>query len=343
MDYFFLAPILWLDCPTLPRSGIEIAPNMRISTDVEYLLNNRIAPAMYTGMGMLDKTELQTEQCFVVARAEPPKDMDMRPSSPDVSATHLALLDRLLQQLERWSFGMWCLKDHCINSGSAFLEYPYKSPDVPRLSQNTSGMRTTMADGKRRKVQFNRDELQFPMKFFLQTSPNDERIRIAIEEGVRSDGSAPEYEVEKYNRANRQERAMSLINIARGQQFLPFRIAMYVASMECLLSTRGDTDATEQIATRIAVLLNTYTELAGLEIYDGVKKAYNIRSRFIHGSVMPKKEVSMLPSVSRQCDEFLRHLLLITIGEPNVRDALDNDETLRQLFLKNLLQPISEY
>lgn len=341
MDYFFITSILGLDCPTLPRSGIEIAPNMRLSTDVEHLLNNRISRTTYDAMGGLDKAELQTEQCFVVARKEPPSGMDMNPRSPNASVTHLALLNRLLYQLEIWSFGMWCIRDNCINSGTAFLEYPYKSPDA-QLSQNTFGLRTSMTDGKKRKTQFDKDELQYPKKLFQQDSPIDERIRLTVEDGVHGNASLPGDVLEKYATANRQQKAMGFIHMARGQELLPYKIAMYVAAMECLFSTRSDSDATEQIATRIAVMLDSYTKFAGMEIYDGVKKAYNVRSRFIHGGVMTKRELSTLPDISLQCDQYLRYLLPITIRNPDVRKALDDEKTLRELFLNKMFQPISE-
>jgi len=198
-----------------------------------------------------------------------------------------------------------------------------------------------MADGQKREMKFDEKELQFPMNFFQQPSPADDRISITVEEGVLGNSSEPEYELERYNRSNRQQKAMTFIQIARSQQLLHYKIAMYVAAMECLLSTRSDSDATEQIATRIALLLDTYTKFEGLEIYDGVKAAYNVRSRFIHGGVINKRELARLPSISMECDQFLRHLLLICIADPNVRNALDDDEALRQLFLRKMFQPVS--
>jgi hypothetical protein len=101
-------------------------------------------------------------------------------------------------------------------------------------------------------------------------------------------------------------RAIHLVNSARAEGVLPYRIAAFFTALECIL-TRDAGEIAHTVAERVAVL-SQISPKERIALYTMIKKYYNIRSRFIHGG-----RVDLQPQVFVEAAQFL-------------------DSTLRQLF-----------
>lgn len=127
-------------------------------------------------------------------------------------------------------------------------------------------------------------------------------------------------------------RAIYFLTIARRQEYIPYKIAFYTPILECLFSVDGDsTDINYKISERVAFYM--YKEKQErLDIMDFIKKVYAIRSQFIHGQHVNKKD-SDLRQLLIKFDQLLRDLLTKII----LHDADLFLNSNRNDFIKNMV------
>ena len=92
-----------------------------------------------------------------------------------------------------------------------------------------------------------------------------------------------------YKSQNRIDRAIVFLSLARGNSYLPLKISFYIAILESLFTTDNN-EVTHKVTERVVF----YLEGSGTEKrsnFDLVKKAYGIRSKFVHGQKMDTKSV----------------------------------------------------
>jgi hypothetical protein len=118
-----------------------------------------------------------------------------------------------------------------------------------------------------------------------------------------------------YNDFDRLERAMDFLKTARTIYYLPYRITMYVAVLECLFST-DDKDITYKVSQRVAMYLGGI-KMERLLTAQTVKRAYNIRSKYIHAALMDDKHAKddYLKRLSNHTDDIIRAILTRIINE----------------------------
>ena len=73
------------------------------------------------------------------------------------------------------------------------------------------------------------------------------------------------------------------------------RLATAIMALEALYLKENElSELTERLSQRVALALEPFGYKT-LEVYHFVKKSYNIRSRFVHGSKIEQKEIGELP------------------------------------------------
>ena len=102
------------------------------------------------------------------------------------------------------------------------------------------------------------------------------------------------------------QRAFFYLDEARKTEFLPAKIASYISILECICAVKGEN--TQKVSERIAYLIGNDVE-ERLEIYNDIKKIYNFRSDYVHGSQITTKNHLTLSDVSKRADEIVRRLL----------------------------------
>jgi len=146
------------------------------------------------------------------------------------------------------------------------------------------------------------------------------------------------YHYSNYNEHNRIIRALSFLNIARSNSFMPFKIALYIAVFECLFNT-SPSEITYKIAQRAALYIggDSETKLKNFEIVEG---AYDTRSKFFHGQKLDntKQSKDTLSNESKSVDDLLRQILTKIIFEDYDLFAKndDNDKELVK-YLKGMM------
>lgn len=136
-----------------------------------------------------------------------------------------------------------------------------------------------------------------------------------------------------FGKTSRIFRAITFLDLARSQSFLPLKISMYVGIFECLFTTES-TEVSHKVAENAAFYIsNTNEERA--ENYALIKKAYDIRSKYLHGQRLDKqkhKSSELLTPISKEIDKLLR-LIFVQIITQDSEVFLKSDNDLRIHFM----------
>lgn len=109
-----------------------------------------------------------------------------------------------------------------------------------------------------------------------------------------------------YNSQDRISKSFNFIHNARTSSILPERITNYISFFECLFSDSGP-EISHRVSERVALYLaNKFDER--IMIYNNLREAYDIRSKFIHGDDLNKKNdnTSSLKEKSCLLDNYAR-------------------------------------
>ncbi|MDH5380018.1 MAG: HEPN domain-containing protein [Cyclobacteriaceae bacterium] len=134
----------------------------------------------------------------------------------------------------------------------------------------------------------------------------------------------------KYSKSNRTDRAWYFVLSARTSGALPIKIIAYCTALECLF-TSSQTELSHRISERVAMLIGV-DSIEMVKTYKLIKKAYNIRSTIVHGSIL-KGTNDDLKEISSELDEILRKLLT---GEYEI--FTKKDEKIDEYFLQKLFE-----
>lgn len=112
-----------------------------------------------------------------------------------------------------------------------------------------------------------------------------------------------------YSDANRLGRANILLNEARAQTYLPFKIALYIPIFECLFVGNSGGELQQKVSERVAFYLETDPDKRE-DTFKTMKDGYNIRSKFFHGDTIPDKFTNEVQKeISRKIDHYARRTL----------------------------------
>lgn len=129
------------------------------------------------------------------------------------------------------------------------------------------------------------------------------------------------------------KRALEFLFFARTNTKTTTKIAFYIAIYECLFST-DDAEISHKVSFRIAKFLSN-EKIERLEIYNLVKKAYNIRSRFIHGE-RSQEDQSRLFIIVEKIDNLTRRILnkiILEEKETFLKTKEELDEWFKDMML----------
>jgi len=107
---------------------------------------------------------------------------------------------------------------------------------------------------------------------------------------------------------------------------------MYCSCFEVLFSTDAS-EIVHKISERVACFLGK--DLAERkELFRVVKKAYDIRSKVIHGDIIGQKIVHDLATLSERIDDLLRKIITKIISSPETLARLEaGKDELQEFFL----------
>lgn len=121
---------------------------------------------------------------------------------------------------------------------------------------------------------------------------------------------------------------------ARASSITPMKILYYCAALESLFSFEKSPEIAYRISERTALCIGENLEDKKY-IFDLVKKAYDVRSKVIHGNFFKNNELEQQRKLSLQIDELLRRVSKFV--ERNELD-FNNSEACKDYFLNAVLQ-----
>jgi len=188
------------------------------------------------------------------------------------------------------------------------------------------------SDGLFNKVDFTKEEIDeagsLLLEYIKKSIVKDE-TNATLDKSREQETEIPQFRssVDPYKEENRFDRALTFLKTARAVPHVPQKIAHYMAILECLFSN-NNTKIIDNVSKRTAAYLEDAT-VRGI-----VKKAYDMRSRFVHGEKM-KWTPERMCIMSKQTDDIIRRVLKKIILEDYETFLQENMATyFRQLITK---------
>jgi hypothetical protein len=234
-------------------------------------------------------------------------------SAETPSASEAIFLD--IQQVSSFMTFLWLVKDNAAYvTGSHSI---YTNPGIEYISMS-AGSHVWDRNGKGETVSFSEDEIsdavQVALKYrTLMTKKASTFSDYGLGKDVKTAvfGISPTY---KHNENSSLDRALIFLQSARASSHLPYRIALYMPILECLLSHDAQ-EVSHKVCERAAFYLRDSASDRKC-LYRDLRTGYAIRSKYLHGATFEKKHLNN--------------------GEPE-RLAMLLDDVVREILRKAIL------
>ena len=134
-------------------------------------------------------------------------------------------------------------------------------------------------------------------------------------------------------KTNSIDRAFTFLMMARSNSFLPLKISLHVAILECLF-TIDSSEVIHKVSERVAFYIGGELENK-IEIFKRVKEAYSVRSKFFHGQAIKGGSIEKMQEISVSIDDIVRVVLHKVIFEDSEL-FLSSQQELQKHFNKQL-------
>jgi hypothetical protein len=236
---------------------------------------------------------------------------------------------------------LWLIKDHSVSIDIVTVDNSQK------LFQNRAGKINSLSSGKIEQINFTIEEMEKARLLYEKLAPYISEKWKHIPEyniSLKSWTETAHINTLPYATKGIVERAFDFLAWARGEPYVPYKIALYMPIYESLFTT-DSSEVTYKIAIRAAVYLGgTYSEKVAA--YKLLKKAYAVRSAIFHGGTLTKKQgksksipipPNELSDLSIEVDNLTRKILTKVINE-GLPLFLETKENLENHFLDLLLK-----
>lgn len=234
---------------------------------------------------------------------------------------------------------LWFAKDN-----SVFNHFLYARATDEQATIYGSAMSLeshTNSLGKHQDIFFSQNEIQYCdsirrkfkdiHKSLIRLDKKEIKLSEALQTFKKFNGKPPE----EYNTYSRIRLAFEHINAARGQYYLPAKIGSYMSFFETLFST--DSEAVNyKVSERVAFYV-TSDKKERVDIFDKIRSAYDIRSKYFHGGKIKKNQVKLesMQLESQYIDELARKVFTKIITEDSDIFMQGQDEHVQ--YLKMLI------
>lgn len=133
----------------------------------------------------------------------------------------------------------------------------------------------------------------------------------------------------------RLSRAMRFLQQARSSDDIGLKIANYCSFFEATLSTTSS-ELSHQLSERVAFFLRSSPD-ERLALFRCIKKAYNVRSKIVHGDILPQVTIDALVGISGNCDEAARQVTKKIIVNKELEKVFDATNDVLDSYMLNLI------
>ena len=190
------------------------------------------------------------------------------------------------ENINSFMFFLWFIKDCAAHLYETILHAP--KADASFILSNHEIFTNT--HGRQDIEIFTKDEVESASRLMNDYRKNIQKTGeiFSIEPGFTfTDVAKYRLNLSPYNNMHRIQRAMTFLNFARKQSFIPLKISMYVPIYECLF-TDNEQEIRHKIGERCAYYLGGSKD-EKIYNYNIIKEAYDIRSRILHGDKLSTK------------------------------------------------------
>lgn len=298
--------------------GDRITDLLWISNDAEYLFSNVLNVMFASQVGRMETEALSHSKSYIYASYEGQLD-PLNENDLDMTCVgHL----REIQQFLR---ATWLLEDNCINHETGFLQVMLDEQTAVYHSNFLAYVVETSEGSKAHQTELTRDQLRTVRHFFRDHQNLASHNEMFLE---------PE-RFQPYGKVGRLDRCLYFVASARGEVFLPFRIASFCSCLETLF-LRDNEELKHRLCERVALFLET-DSAARLRTYEAMGRCYNIRSKLVHGLDI-KESIEQIRELSVMIDEFVRKAILLVFEHPDYREVIESrdDKAFSDFFLRRL-------
>lgn len=206
---------------------------------------------------------------------------------------------------EMFCLALWFVKDHSI--GLPFATAHTLDGDKNKVGIKYSGISSTKANGEIEETTFTLENLKDASEWFDIIYENHLRKpnNVSEKSSVKANKDTNE-SLNFYEEGSSLSRAFLYLAMARRETFLPSKIALYITILENLFAVKGDN--THSVGERVTIFVSENDE-DNMEIYNKIKKAYNLRSNYVHGTHVKhnnKDQIKNIQDLSIRLDEYVR-------------------------------------
>lgn len=218
----------------------------------------------------------------------------------------------------------WVLFDHNMDCESAYLLH-YVDDKLVRCTSNFLAQRSTRADCTFNDLSLTLDDLRrweeihHRIESYLHTKQSGSPFRFLMEKGY-----------------CRSARALQFVESARASPNVGFKVAHYVSAFEALVST-SSAELSHRLSERVAFLLGNYGH-SRAEVFREMRRAYDIRSKLVHGDSLSQSKIETISEASRCCDAYLREIMQLMFGDEDLKAHIDvAPQAIDRFFEKMIL------
>lgn len=274
-------------------NGDKIGDHMRISNNVE-IKSRFLTDKFKKIVGSLEFNQLKNCNAYLYSKSETTDEVDF-----------VEYLTGQMYCAQDFLMATWMEKDNCINFELCFLIK--ESAKGYGVTSNFLNHRYWAAESSSAVTTFSRNELRTIRKIHV------ERLGVKMEQIPIPDSQFKEDNC-------RIGRALKWINSARGSLDYSIRVANFCTAFETLFSTTHN-EIAHQLSERIAVFLHSDADQR-LTTYQSIKRAYELRSRIVHGSTTTQAASKNPAVIALDCDNIARQV---------VKKIIEND-TIFEIF-----------
>jgi hypothetical protein len=302
--------------------------NIRFSNS-KSVINNKITKDFTAFFGSVNVTIVKNRCCFVwegEANTFPIFTFQQDSGLPSLAVNLDGIFSSVLSSL-------WFIKDSSVYTYKTFVESTSGKKDG-FFSVNNPPL--TLSNGEDKPSPFTLDELKQGLEIFkkLDTFYNemDKDVMLANRLFNRNKATANPADIKPYVHS-RTARSMYLLKTLRSEPNPIVKITYHIAIYECLFLS-ADIEICKHLRARISRFLgrsNTERKV----IKNLISKAYDIRSRYIHGDSL-HLTLDVILKISKQVDELSRTILNKILN-------MQDNHLFTQSETPNSIQEFEEY
>ncbi len=289
----------------IAKSSSRIYPVVKL-TNNRSVIEKLLSPELEKLIGLIEYRYLSTPG-ILVAYSESGFDESV--------ANSLQHLDLHLILLKMYFYCLWVVKDNSIDFDLSFLCFRNKYNDF-EVSSNVFSSSSFTSLGERAMVEFSVGELKEACALL--------KNNITIEENKSKTGNASQY--------SRVAIACYFIQHARSSADLGLKMTSYCSALETLFSN-DSTELSHKLAERVAHFLSK-DKGERIALFRMIKKAYEVRSKVVHGSTFKDGKIKEIESLIVEVDSVCRKISLFTLNTPEVNNPFEwTNERHEEYFL----------